>query len=210
MHFVGFAFQVFKKSVDAKPVLVPFTIPVRRTFEHPLLLRGTQLVPRCVARNALSLRVAHQIILAFLPSRCLHRLDSACAQRQLVVRNHQAIVHPDYPPKTPASFASTYCGVKGEHGGDGLLVAHIALRAMQPSGKRPCCMAVRPRCIRRVAVRRLVYMDTTTATLDGQLQGFEYPRFIGTFDTKSVCHHVQHPALAGGPLAMHAGKSAGA
>ena len=39
VHFVGLAFQVFKKPVHAKPVLVPFAIPLRRTLEHPLLLR---------------------------------------------------------------------------------------------------------------------------------------------------------------------------
>jgi hypothetical protein len=50
MHFVGFGLQILEKPIDAKPVLVPFAIPVtRRPMDNPVLLFRRELVIRGVA-----------------------------------------------------------------------------------------------------------------------------------------------------------------
>ena len=38
MHLVRLAFQVLKEALDAIPVVVPFTLPQRRTIDDPRLL----------------------------------------------------------------------------------------------------------------------------------------------------------------------------
>ena len=102
-----------------------------------MLLLGRELVPGRVARNAGGLGMAHQVVLALLPGRGLHGLDRAGAQRELVVGNDQTQVHPHHAAETPAGLAGAHGGIEGEHGGDGVGVAHITLRAVQPGGKAP-------------------------------------------------------------------------
>ena len=109
VHLVGLGFQVFKETLDPIPLLVPFAIPVGRAVDHPVALAGIELGPRGVTRNACGFGVAHQVVLALLPSRGLHGLDGTAAQSEFVVGNHQAIVHPDHPTKAFALGAST-CG----------------------------------------------------------------------------------------------------
>ena len=137
VHLVGLGFEVFKEPVHTKPVLVPLAIPLGRALEHPFLLRFGQLVPGRITRNACRLGVAHQIVLAFLPGGRLHRLDRARAQGQFVVRNDQAIVDAHYPAKAAAGFARAHRRVEGKHGGDGVGIAQITLRAMQTGGEAP-------------------------------------------------------------------------
>ena len=106
VHLVGLGFQVFEKPLDPIPLLVPFAGPVGRAIDHPVALGGVELGPGGVAGNACGFGVAHQIVLAFLPSRGLHRLDGTGAQGEFLVGNHQAVVHPDHPAKALALGAS--------------------------------------------------------------------------------------------------------
>ena len=70
-----------------------------------VLLRG-EFVPRCVTRYASGFGVAHQIVLALLPSRCLNGFDRTHAQREFVVGNDQAVVHTNHAAKAFAFGAS--------------------------------------------------------------------------------------------------------
>ncbi len=98
---------------------------------------GREFVPRRIARNTRSFRVAHQIVLAFLPCWRLHGFDRPCAQGELVVRNHQAIVHAHDAAKTTTGFTGPHRRVKREHGGDWVGVAQIAGGTMQARRKTP-------------------------------------------------------------------------
>ena len=102
VHFVGLGFQVLKETLDAIPLLVPFAIPVGRAVDHPIALTGVELGPRRVARNASGFGVAHQVVLALLPSRGLHGLDGPGAQGEFVVGNHQTVIHPNHTAKALA------------------------------------------------------------------------------------------------------------
>ncbi len=108
VHLVRLALQIFKKTLDAKPVLAPLAVPVGRAIDDPGLLIGRQLVPGRVARYACGFGVAHQIVLCFFPGWGLHDLDSAGAQRELVVRDHQAVVNPNHAAKAFAFFTRAH------------------------------------------------------------------------------------------------------
>ena len=106
VHLVGFAFEVGKKTLNAKPLLVPFAVPVGRALQHPVLLLGREFEPGRVARNACGFGMAHQIILRFFPCRRLNGFDGAGAQCEFFVgndRGHQYLhfhfhddqMHPD-------------------------------------------------------------------------------------------------------------------
>ena len=73
-----------------------------------MLLLGRELVPGRVAWNASGFRVAHEVVLAFLPSGRLHGLDGARAQREFVIGNHQAVIHPHNPSKPATGLAGAY------------------------------------------------------------------------------------------------------
>ena len=137
VHFVRLGFQVFKKALDAKPVLVPLAVPLGRAVDDPVLLLGGELVPRGVARDAGGFSVAHQVVLRLLPGRGLHGLDGTGAQGEFFVGNHQAVIHPNDAAKAPAGLAGAHGGVEGKHGGNGVGIAHIALRAMQAGRELP-------------------------------------------------------------------------
>ena len=133
MHFVGLGLQVLKKPIDTEPVLVPFAIPVGRAMDDPVLLFRRELVVRSVSWNTSRLGVTHQIILALLPGWSLHGLDGTCPQRQLVVRDHQPVIHANHASKAPTCFAGTNRGIERKHRGDGVGVPQITFRAVQSS-----------------------------------------------------------------------------
>ena len=56
--------------------------------------------------------MAHQIVLALLPCRRLHGFDGACAERQFVIRDHEAVVHTNHTAKATASLARAVGGVE--------------------------------------------------------------------------------------------------
>ena len=137
VHLVGLGLEVFKKALDAIPLMLPLALPFRRTVDHPVLLALGQLVPGRVSRNACRLGVAHQVVLALFPGRCLDGLDGTRSQRELGVGNDQAVVHTDHAAKAPAGFASAHSGVKREHRRDRVGVTQVAVGAMQPRRETP-------------------------------------------------------------------------
>ena len=52
--------------------------------------------------------------------------------------------------------------------------------------------------------------DAPAAALEAEFQRLQNTDLFGPGDPKTVGHHVQHPAIATGALAMHAGKPTGA
>ena len=207
VHLVRLGFQVLKKTLDAVPLLVPFSRPVGRTLNHPMLLLGGELVPSGIARNAGGFGVAHQVVLAFFPCRCLDGFDDPGAEREFVVRNHQAIVHANHPAKAPAGVASPQRGIEREHRRQRLGVAQIALRAMQSGGIAPQFFAV------RFIGRQFVDVEAAAAAFQSRFNGFHHAGFVSGTQPKTVGHHIQHFARAGGgghfALSLHFGESAG-
>ena len=131
VHLVGLGFKVFKETLDAIPLLVPLARPIRRALDHPMVLLGSELVPRRVTRNACCFGVTHQIVLALLPCRGLYRFDRPHAQREFVVGNHQAVIHANHTSKAFALGTCTCWRIEGKHGRRGVAVTNIAGRAMQ-------------------------------------------------------------------------------
>ena len=170
-----------------------------------MLLLRRELVPRRVARNAGILGMAHQVVLGLLPGRRLHGLDGPRAQRELVVGNDQAVVHPDHPAKPPAGIASAHGGVERKHGCNGLGVANIALRAVQAGGKLPR--------LHKFDLVRVTgqHMDrhAPAATLQAQLDRFHHTRFFGMTHAQAVGYHVQHLDVSDHALSLHPGKACG-
>ncbi len=208
VHLVGLALEVLEKALDAVPLLVPLAVPVGRAVDDPVLLLLRELVPGRVARNARSLGVAHQVVLALGPRRGLDGLDGASTQRELVVRDHQAVVDPDHAPEAAADFAGAHGRVEREHGRDRVAVAQVTLRAVQAGGELP---HVR----RRLAARFGQHIDrhATAAALERGLDGLDHPCALGMAEAEPVGHHIEHFARTGrrGHLAfgLHLGEAAG-
>ena len=138
VHLVGLALQVLEEALDPVPLLVPLAFPVAgRAVDHPVLLRRGELGPGRVARDAGRLGVPHQVVLALLPGRRLHRLDGAGAQRELVVRDDQAVVDADHAPEAAADLARPDRRVEREHRRNRVGVADVAVGAMQAGGELP-------------------------------------------------------------------------
>ena len=206
MHLVRLGLQILEKAFDAKPVLVPLAVPLRRTVDHPVLLLGGELVPRRVARDAGSFGVAHQVVLGLLPGRGLDRLDGAGPQRELVVRDHQAVVNADHAAKAPAGVAGPHRRIEGKHRGNRVGVAQVAVGAVQPGGKLPQlghALAVGAQHIHR---------QPPAASLERGLDRLDHAGALSRGQPKAVGHHIQHlarPARAGHlTLGLHPGEAA--
>ena len=179
VHLVGLGLQVLKEALDAKPVLLPFALPVRGAVDHPVLLLGRQLVPGGIAGNAFGFGMAHQVVLTLLPGRGLHRLDRASAQGELVVRDHQTVINANDPAKAATRFAGAHGRVEREHGRDRIRVTPVALRAMQAGGELPDLSVVR------------IHRQTTAAMLDRDLDRLQRSGTLNAVDSKAVGHHVE-------------------
>jgi hypothetical protein len=107
------------------------------SFIDAVLLMAASPRPIRFVMDAGIFRMAHQVVLALLPGGCLHRLDRAGAQRELVVGDHQAVVDPDHSAEPAAGLASAHGGIEREHRRRGLAVADVALGAMQAGGEPP-------------------------------------------------------------------------
>ena len=66
-----------------------------------------------------ALGMPHEVVLRFGPGRRLDGLDGAGAQRELVVRDHQAEVDADHAAEAAAGLAGAHRRVEGEHRGIG-------------------------------------------------------------------------------------------
>ena len=193
VHLVGLGLQVLEEAFHAEPVLVPLPVPVRRAVDHPVLLLRRELGPRRVARNARGLRVAHQVVLALLPGRRLHRLDGARAQRELVVRNHQAVVDADDPAKALAGRAGTDRRVEGEGRSHGVGIAQVAVRAVQAGGELPD-LGLRLGTTGRLDSGRNVDVEPAGAAFQCGLYRLQRARPLGAGNAETVGHHVEQLA----------------
>ena len=152
-----------------------------------MLLLGRELVPGGVSRNAGGLGMAHQVVLAFLPGWGLHRLDRAGTQGELVVGNHQAVVHADHAAEAPAGLASTDGRVEREDRGDRIGVAQVAVGAVQSRREAP-----------QLGIRRFragghhVDVQSTRAALERHLDRLDHTGFFHLPDPEAVGNHVQH------------------
>ena len=191
MHFVGLALQIVKKPLDAKPVLAPFAIPVRRAIDHPAPLFRCELVPGRVTRYACSFCMAHQIVLCFFPCWSLHDLHSARTQRELVVRNYQTVVHTNHAAKSLAGGAGTHGGVKREQRRRWVCVAGVTVRAMQACGEAPHLFF-------SIVCALNIHIQTPSTTLDSDLNRFHSTRFFNRLNTKPVGDDVQQFVRSGG------------
>ena len=149
--------------------------------------------------------MAHQIVLRFFPRGCLHDLDGTRAQGELVVRNHQSVVHANDAAKALAGGACAHGGVKREQRGRRVCVAGIAVWAMQASRKAPH-LFVMPLGLN-------VNIQPTTAPFDGNFNRFNSTRFFNCLDAEPVSDDIKQLVRPGrrGNVAfgMHAGKAAG-
>ena len=184
VHLVGLALQVFKETRQAIPLLGPLALPLRAAVDHPISLRVGQFGPRRVTRNARGFGVAHEVVLVFLPSRGLQDLDRAAAQGEFVVRDDQAVVHPNDPTKAAAGLTSPHRRVEGEHRWRGFAVTQAALGAMQPGRKLPTQLGP--------VFGHHVHLQVATAALERDLDGFDHPRRLGAAQTETVGDHVEH------------------
>ena len=187
VHLVGLGLQVLEEALNAEPVLVPLAIPIRRAVDDPVALLLAQLVPRGVARNAGILRMAHQVVLALLPRRRLHRLDRTRAQRELVVRDHQAVVDADHATEAAAGVAGTHRRIERKRRRNRIGVAQIALRAMQPGGKFPD-----PLC--HIAFGQRIDVDAPATPFERRLDRLDHANLLGVAQPEPVGHHIQHLA----------------
>ena len=158
-------------------------------MDHPLLVFGFEFVPRRVTRNTRVLGVAHEVVLAFLPGRRLHRLDGARAQRKFVVRKHQAIVDTDHAPETAAGLARPHSGVERKRRRNRIRITQVAIRAMQARGEFPDA--------RLVGVGQCIHADAPAAAFEGGLDRFQNPGAFGITEPEAVGHHIQYLAFAG-------------
>ena len=205
VHLVGLAFQVLKKTLDAVPLLVPLAVPVGRAVDDPLFVLVGQLVPGRVARDARGLGVAHEVVLRLFPRGGLNGLDGACAQRELVVGDDEAVVHPDHAAKAPAAVARAHGGVEREGRRNGVAVAQVAVGAVQAGGEAPQ--------LGLALLHQPVDIQTPRAALERHLNGLDRARLLGIAQTEAVGHHIEHLARPGGrahfALGLHLGKAAG-
>ena len=171
VHLVGLGLQVVKKALHAVPLLVPLACPTGRPANHPLLLRGAELLPRRIAWNAGGLGVPHQVVLVFLPRRGLQRFDSAAAQGFFVVGNHQAPIDANHPAKALAGLARPGWGVEGEHRRQRLGIAQVAVGAVQAGGEFPN--------LGRIRVGQAIDIQSASAAFQRHLDGLNHAYFLG-------------------------------
>ncbi len=209
VHLVGLRLEVLEEALDAVPLLVPVAVPVRRALDDPLALRLGQHVPRGVARNAGVARVLDEVVLLLLPGRRLYRLDGAVAQRLLLVRHDQAPVDADHAPEAAAGLAGAERRVEREQRRLRIVVAQVALGAMQPGGPAPADAGVGG----LGALGQHVDVEATLAALQRQLDRLDHAHLLHVADAKAVGHHVEQLALAllvlDRALAVHAREAAG-
>ena len=136
-----------------------------------------------------------------LPGGRLDGLDRARAQREFVVGDDQAPIHPDHPAKAPASVARAHGGVEREGGGDGFAVAQVAVGAMQAGGEAPE--------FGLAFIHQPVHIQPPAAALERYFNRLHHARALGAAPAEAVGHHIQDFAFTLVPLGLHLGKAAG-
>ncbi|EDT04029.1 hypothetical protein BamIOP4010DRAFT_2430 [Burkholderia ambifaria IOP40-10] len=208
VHLVRLRFEIAEEAFDAVPLALPLAVPVRRAIDHPFALGVRQVGPRRVARDAGFRRVAHQVVLAFLPGGRLHRLDRATAQRLARVGDHEAEIDADHAAEAAAGFACAVGRVEREQRRLRLRIAQVAVGIVQPGGETPHLRL--GGCGKRgVRVRRQhVDVHAAAAALERRLDRLDHAHLVGLLHAEAVGHHVEQLARAGGrrdfALRLHA------
>ena len=184
VHLVGLAFEVFEEALDAIPGLVPLAVPLGRAVQHPGFLLGRHLGPGRVARNAFGFGVAQQVVLDFLPGRRLDGLHRAGAQRELLVRDHQAPVDTDHAAETAAGLAGADGGVEREQRGHGRGVAQAAFGAVQAQRIAPQ--------LGLALFGQAVDRHMAAAALERDFHGFHGARALGAAQAEAVGDDIEH------------------
>ena len=170
---------------------------------HPVALRRGELVPGRVARDAGLAGVLHQVVLALLPGRRLHRLDGAGAQRLALVGDHQAEVDADHAAEAAAGVAGAEGRVEGEQRRLRVGVAQVAFGAVQAGGEAPQ-LGLGRRRLQRVDV------EAPAAALQRQLDRLDHAHLLGAAEAEAVGHHVEQLARPSAiALGLHAREAAG-
>ncbi len=191
VHLVRLRLQVVEEAPHAVPLLVPAAaLPAGLTVDDPVALRLGQLGPRRVARNVVARGVAHQVVLAFLPGRGLHRLDGAFAQGFARVGDHQPEIDADHAAEPAARLARTVRRVEGEEGGLRIGVAQVAFGAVQAGGEAPD--------VGLALIGQHVDVDAAAAALERRFDRLQRTHALGALQAEPVGHYVEQLALAGG------------
>src|SRR5262249_32268930 len=111
--------------------------PLRLAVDDPALLRGAEIAPWLVERNAALLRILDQVVLALLEARRLPWLDRAAAQRLRFVGNHQPVVDADHAAEAAADVAGTHRRIERERALVRLAIVDVAIGAMQVAAEPP-------------------------------------------------------------------------
>ena len=109
VHLVGLGLQPCKEAFQSIPGLLR---PGAFAFDHPLAIGGGQLAPRHIERDAVALRMAHEIILAFLERGRLPGADCAGAEGLAGVGDHQRVVDADHTTEASALLAGADGGIE--------------------------------------------------------------------------------------------------
>ena len=230
VHLVGLALEVLEEALDAVPLLVPVALPCRVAVDHEGAVRGVELRPRGVARNAVFGPIAQQVVLAVLPGGRLQRLDRAGAQRLAVVGDDQVVVDADDTTETAAGRAGTHRRVEAEHRRLRLGVAQVAVGAMQAGRVAPqhrlvghavghgvCSGGTSVHFRRRSALRVGDHVDREppVPALERDFDGLHRAGLVGAVQPEAVGHDIEHlhrggAAVARGEraLGLHAGVAA--
>ena len=164
VHLVGLGLEPREVAAHAVPdILRPLPLAV----DHPAALLLGQVAPRHVERDAALLAEAREVGLALARDAALPGADRAAAQRERLVRHHEAQVDADRAAEAPAGRAGADRRIEGEEIRRRVRVVPVAVRAVQvrreaprralarrrpPPGRAPPCRrrpAARPRGRRR-------------------------------------------------------------
>ena len=187
--------------MDAVPLLVPFAVPVGRAVQHPVVLRGGELAPRGVARDAGLARVLQQVGMDLGPGRRHDGLDGAVAQRLARIGNHQPQVDADHPAEAAAGFAGAEGRVEAEQRRLRVGITLVAFRAVQAGGIAPQ--------LGLADIIQLVDVEPAAAALERQLDGLHHAHLLRAAKAEAVGHHVEQLLAFDIPLGLHARKAAG-
>ena len=134
VHLVGLGLEPREVAAHAVPdVLRPLPLAV----DHPAALLLGQVAPRHVERDAALFAEAREVGLALARDAALPGADRAAAQRERLVRDHEAQVDADRAAEAPAGRAGADRRIEGEEVRRRVRVVPVAVRAVQVRREAP-------------------------------------------------------------------------
>ncbi len=128
VHLVGLGLEPREVAAHAVPdILRPLPLAV----DHPAALLVGQVAPRHVERDAAPFPEAHEVGLALARDAALPGADRAAAQRERLVRYHQAQVDADRPAEAPAARTRADRRIEGKETRGRVRVVPVAVGAVQ-------------------------------------------------------------------------------